>query len=436
MKNRIFPIYLICISLFAMSLPVNAAETLEQAWSIALQRDHQLFAAQQKELAAQSMTGAARANYLPKLTLESGYLRTETEPAAKISIPALPMLKGASLPFAQDAAYFGGVTISAPLITSGKIASGVAAAEALSEAAAAQTTLTRSEQKLAVASSYIAVLRAEHAVAVAQSHIDAVSKHVSDVQQLATQGYVARHDLLASEVALANARQLGLQANNALELARAAYNRWLGRSFEQQVALADLALSADSQTETALATLLQTASTERRELHALDRQSEAYRQQASGIRSGQLPQLGISAGYNKLENRYLAADKGWWVGLVMKWEIFDGGLIRHQASQLSANAQAIRELEQDAREKIALQVRQSWLNRQETKARLQLVAKAVEQADEVLLLARERYREGLAPNSDVLDAETRRLQAYSNRDNAIYDNELARLQLLHVTGQL
>ena len=120
----------------------------------------------------------------------------------------------------------------------------------------------------------------------------------------------------------------------------------------------------------------------------------------------------------------------------MKWELFDGGLIRHQASQLSANAEALREIQEDTRERIALQVRVSWLSQQETNARMALVGKAVEQADETLLLARERYRSGLAPNSEVLDAETRRLQAYSNRDNAIYDRELARLQLQYASGQL
>lgn len=96
----------------------------------------------------------------------------------------------------------------------------------------------------------------------------------------------------------------------------------------------------------------------------------------------------------------------------------------------------MREAELDVREKIALQVRQSWLSQQEANARMQLVSKAVEQADETLLLARERYRSGLAPNSDVLDAETRRLQAYSNRDNALYDRAFARLQLQHAAGQL
>ena len=442
--NPVFSLSFICFNMLTMA---HAAETLEQAWGIATQRNHYLAASQQKELAASHQVAAAQANYLPKVALESGYLRTETEPAAKITIPALPFLRGASLPFAQDSAYYGGVTISAPIFTGGKISSGVSAAQAQSEAVQARTEQTRSDLKLSVAQSYMAVLRAEHAVTVSASHVTAINKHVSDVQALFDQGYVARHDLLATQVALANAEQLGLQANNALALARAAYNRWLGRSQDGVVDIADLVdagalapTQAIAPIQTAasgdLASLLISANAQRKELQELGQQSEAYKKQAASVAAGHLPQIGVSAGWSKLENRYLAEDKGWWVGVLMKWELFDGGLIRHQASQLSANAEALREIQEDTRERIALQVRVSWLSQQETNARMALVGKAVEQADETLLLARERYRSGLAPNSDVLDAETRRLQAYSNRDNAIYDRELARLQLQYASGQL
>jgi outer membrane protein len=443
-KMRKNAVSLICINLFCWPQFSVAAETLEQAWGIALQRDHTLAAAQQKENVAAHQVAAAQANYLPKLALEAGYLRTESEPAAKVNIPALPFLKGAALPFAQDGAYFGGVSVSAPLYTGGKISAGVGAAQAQAEAVQARSQLSKSELKLALAHAYISVLRAEHAVTVANSHIAAVAKHVSDVLALFEQGYVARHDLLASQVALANAEQLGLQAGNALAMARAAYNRWLGRPQDGVVDIFDIGTRSQAaagselnrDVNSDLTYLLSSANARRKELQELDLQSLAYKKQAASVAAGHLPQIGVSAGWSKLENRYLAQDKGWWVGLVMKWELFDGGLVRNQAAQLSATAQAIQEVQEDTRERIALQVRQSWLSQQEANARMALVGKASEQADETLLLARERYRSGLAPNSDVLDAETRRLQAYSNRDNAIYDRELARLQLQYASGQL
>jgi outer membrane protein len=414
----------------------QAAETLEQAWTIALQRDHQLAATQQKERAADYQHAAAEALRLPTVSMNAGYTRLEYQPAMQLSIPGLPFLQGVSLPFAQDAAYSAGVSVTAPLYTGGKISGGIAAARAQSEAMHANTEQARADLKYALAVSYIAVLRAQHAVTLVHSHIATISRHVSDVQALSDQGYVARHDLLATEVELASAQQLGLQAENALALASADYNRWLGRSQDSTVEIADLAADGPATDGADLPDLLNSAYAQRKELLVLDKQAQAYKNQASSVSAGNLPQIGLSAGWNKLENRYLVDDKGWWVGVVLKWNLFDGAAVRNQAAQLQATAQAVQDMQDDARERIALQVRQSWLNQKEANARMQLVEKALQQADETLALARERYSAGLAPNSEVLDAETRRLQAHTNRDNALYDRVLARIQVQHVSGRL
>ncbi|MBI3285436.1 MAG: ABC transporter permease [Burkholderiales bacterium] len=79
-------------------------------------------AAQQRGQAAAYQLVAVQASNLPKLTLESAYLRTESEPAARLDIAALPFLKGAALPFAQDKSYFANVNLSLPIYTGGKIA--------------------------------------------------------------------------------------------------------------------------------------------------------------------------------------------------------------------------------------------------------------------------------------------------------------------------
>ncbi|MEB0137591.1 MULTISPECIES: TolC family protein [unclassified Undibacterium] len=423
---------MICINF--VSLPSYAAESLVQAWDVALQRDHQLLASQYQEQAAADQVRAARANYLPKLSMETGYLRTQSEPAAKIDLPALAFLKGATLPFAQNSAYYGALNWSVPLLTSGKIAHGVAAAQAEAGASQAQVRQTRSELKLAVASAYLAVLRAEHGDSVARTYLAALQSHRHDAQELFEHGYVPRRDLLAAEVAAANARQMALQADNALTLARAAYNRWLGRAYAAPVDLQDISAAATS--DSSLAPYLHSATEQRSELQQLDARSQAYREQAASVRAGYLPQIGLSGGYAKLDNRYLAQDKGWWLGVVLKWDLFDGGLIRAQASQLAAHAAAVQEMQRDTAERIALQVHQAWLQQQEAAARIQLVASAVAQAEEALQLAQERYRAGLAPASEVLDAVSSRLQACSNRDNALLDRELSRWQLLYAAGTL
>lgn len=409
-----------------------ASETLAQAWASAQQVDHTVAAAAEREMAARDGLAAAEAHRLPNVSLSAGYSRLQSEPAAAIAIPALHIN---GLPFAQDEAYSAAVSFSAPLFTAGRISHGIAAAGAMTDAARAASALSKQELKLAVAEAYVNVLRAQHLNGVAASHVTAIARHADDVEQLFKQGYAARHDVLASQVALADARQQALQAANAVALAGAAYNRLLGRA---QDAPADLAELNDAEAPSAgqLAALIAAGRAQRNELTQLGAQETALRRQSDSVAAQRAPQVGLNGGWGKLQNRYLVEDKGWWIGVALKWDVFDGGLVKRESAQLASNARAVAELRADAADKIELQVRQAWLRWQEATARIDVARAALAQADEALDLSRERYRAGLAPNSEVLDAETRRAGAYANRDNAWYDRALARLRLQYASGSL
>jgi outer membrane protein TolC len=85
---------------------------------------------------------------------------------------------------------------------------------------------------------------------------------------------------------------------------------------------------------------------------------------------------------------------------------------------------------------IALQVRQAWLGVEETRQRVEVTAESVAQAEENLRIARELYGAGLGTQTQLLEAETLRVQALTNRDNATLDAGLARLRLARAVGSL
>jgi outer membrane protein len=431
-RHRCCQAFLACL-IGAMCNRSIALETLEQAWASAQQVDHTVAAAAAREAAAGHGLAAAEAHRLPNVSLTAGYTRLQSEPAAAITIPALHIN---GLPFAQDEAYSAAVSFSAPLFTAGRISNGIAAAGAMTDAARAASTLSRQELKLAVAEAYVTVLRAQRLNSVAVSHVTAIARHADDVEQLYRQGYAARHDVLASQVALADARQQALQAANGVALAGAAYNRLLGRAQDAPTDLAELNEAAPAPGADQLPGMIVAGRARRSELDQLGAQETALRRQSDSVAAQRAPQVGLNGGWGKLQNRYLVEDKGWWIGVALKWDLFDGGQLRRESAQLASNARAVGELRADAADKIELQVRQAWLRWQEAGARIDVARAALAQADETLDLSRERYRAGLAPNSEVLDAETRRAGAYANRDNAWYDRALARLRLQYASGSL
>ena len=144
----------------------------------------------------------------------------------------------------------------------------------------------------------------------------------------------------------------------------------------------------------------------------------------------------MSGGYLYLENSVLEREHVWTVGIVGRWNIFDSGLTRHKARALDDKAEAVSALRAEAMDGVSLQVRQAWLEVDETRRRLQVTRDAVGQAEENLKVARDRYRTGTGTNTEVLDAETLRVRSLGNHDNAIYDSVMAGLRLRRAVGDL
>lgn len=169
---------------------------------------------------------------------------------------------------------------------------------------------------------------------------------------------------------------------------------------------------------------------------ALDAQSAALEHLARSTRASLLPQVLLSAGYTHAgfdvleERNYANASLGF------TWSLFDGGAARNRANALRRESRATSEQQADVRSLIALQVRQALFNVKESAERVRVTESAVAQAEEDLRLARNRYLHGLATNAQVLDAQTRRVLTLSNRDNARFDAELAKLRLLRSMEEL
>jgi outer membrane protein len=409
---------------------VLRAETLDQAWQAALAADRRVLAAARLAQSAEESLAAARGARLPRLSLEGGYTWLNTAPAIIMDFPPFPPVQQ---PLGKDQYYNYRGTVNVPLYTSGRLARGVDAAQAGVSAARQDEASSVLDLKLRVGELYVAVLRTQRGVDVAEKHVQSLDAHAQDVANRFHQGLVAKNDLLAAQVALADARQRAIQAQSALDFARAGYNRQLGRALDAPVQLDELeppAADGDA------AALTARALKQRPELAGLQAQSAGLRDQAASERAASQPQLFLSGGYKYEENPYQLNPGIWSAMLGLRWDLFDGGIARHQAGAIIEKAEAAQQQHDDLASYIVLQVRQAMLNVGETRARVAVGRDALAQSEENLNVARSRYRAGLATNTVVLDAETQRIQAYTNYYDALYDAVLASLRLRYAVGDL
>ncbi len=418
----------------ALLLAISAfAETLEEAWKIAIASDQRLQAIRKLTESARETLSAAKATHFPTLALNSGYTVLDNQPTVKIDLPPIIPLPLKELPFADDRFWTYSATISIPVFASGRISRGIDAARAGHDAALADEVGATLDLKMAVAEAYVGVLRTKHALRVAKRQVESLSAHAGDVANFFQQGIVARNDLLAAQVSLAIARQKVIQTTNAMDVGRAVYNRLLGRSLDARVDVAELSAAP---IEPDLEAISKEAIDRRPELQRLAHEEQSLYQQASSIRASSLPQIALKGGYSYLQNTYLVHESLWFAMAAFQWNIFDSGLIRHQANAVQQKAESVSRLKADFTSVVAFQVRQAWLDVQETRKRLVVATEAVEQAEENLKVTKDRYRNGVGTNTEVLDAETLRTRSYTNKNNAIYDAVLADLRLRRAAGEL
>ena len=405
-----------------------SAETLDDAWNSALNNNHQIKSAKADTSASEQQLHSAEGQRLPDFNVSSGYTQFSETPAAKTQIAG----QSAQFSTAQSGSLKAQAIASVPIFTSGRISHNIEAAEASLLAVQAQELTSALNIKMQVAEAYITVLRMEYSVQVAQSHVDSLAAHIKDVNNLFDQGMVARNDVLAANVEQVNAQQLVVQANNQLDISRAHYNQLLDRNLADGVNLAHRFPEIPAGTLNALSS---NALTQRPELAVLAQQIESLGQQTQSVKSGLLPQVAVNGGYQYQENRYQSFQGLWMANVGVDWKLFDGSS-GHRSDAMIRQGISLKEQRDDLSSLIGLQVRQAWLDIQETQKRIAVTQQAIGQADENLKVTTDRYQQGLSTNTEVLKAEDLRTAIQGNFNNATLDAALAVVHLRRAVGIL
>jgi len=400
-------------------------ETLEEAWQTALAVDQRIQAAREKVAAANSSVEAAQRGYRPSITNETGYMYLTNDLSFDF--------KGDSYRILNNELATTSLMAKMPIYTGGRITSAVDAASCLSNVAGSNVERTTLDTKLAVVVTYLTVLRAQRGMEVARSNVLSLEAQEKVVKTMLERGEVPRNDLLAVQVELANARQDVIRADNELANARAAYNRLLRRPLDNPVELAELQLP---ETSGPPEPLIEQGLQMRPELAVLAAQANALRHQATSERAATKPQLGVEGGLLYLESPGIDPNTFGTFMFGLEWTPYDGGVARAKANSLLSEASSIARTRSDMTEAIRLDIQNAWRDEQESRKRIELATKAIEQAEENLRVAKVRFQKGAAINTEVLDAESLRTRSYNKYYDAIYEAVLATFRLRRAVGSL
>ena len=119
----------------------------------------------------------------------------------------------------------------------------------------------------------------------------------------------------------------------------------------------------------------------------------------------------------------------WDAGVNLSLNVWDWLTTAHQTEQAQATlAQAVDGIG-IIKDNITLEVTQNYLSVDQAKRKIDISELTVKQATENMRITADKFKNGLALSSDVIDAETAQSTAKINYTNSIVDYELAKARL-------
>ena len=396
--------------------------TLDQALRFSLENNYAIRQARERLREQEGLIVEVRADALPNVTAQGNYSRDDKD-----------FLTGGGGGGRGYQDWTVGVYVRQLVYSGGGVSSALDAAKTVREAAALDIQSVVDDVLLQVRTRFADVLLARERIEVQEQSVNLLREQLQTVKNRFEAGSVSQFEVLTAEVALANAQPALINARNSFRIAIDELRQVIGYrggfggdlqkvpEFEGELAYAPTAYDLES--------ALAAARAKRPELLRLEQLQQAREAGVEVARSGYLPQLYVSAGYEgrKLSssNSFSDTRDGWTAGVTGSWAIFDGARTRGRVAQARAQLNQARLSVSEQSLAIEVEVRRALSSLQEAGELAEAAGKVVDQATEALRLADVRFRNGAATQLDVLQARVALTEAQLNRLEANYRHTVA-----------
>ncbi|MGA8263542.1 MAG: TolC family protein [Ignavibacteriaceae bacterium] len=440
MKYRMFK--LIAVIVFGIMLPTKVFPqemkrlTVDESIKIGLANSNVLHSSKMNLQYTEAKWSEVNTFRLPSLSFNASYTRlSEVDPfvvntqIGKFSIsPAI---------FNN---YNMKLTLQQPIFTGFKLESNSAMARLNYLATEQQYNADENDLVFNIKNAYWALFKANQIKTVTEENVTQVEAHLTDVQNLFKQGLATKNDVLKVQVQLGEV-QLGLiDAKNAVKLANLNLDNVLGISLSTQIETID-SVDAHLGNSYEIGLLVEQAYDKRPELKSMNYRVQASEKGITAAKSDWFPQIYLVGDYNyaRPNPRILPTqDKfngTWDVSISMSLNLWNWGATIDKTDQAKAQFEQAKDSFKIIKDRVTLEVTQNFLNVQKSKEKMTVAEQSVSQAEENYRITDEKFKNGLALNSDLLDAEVALLRAKTNYIQSIVDYELAQAQLKKSIGE-
>lgn len=337
-------------------------------------------------------------------------------------------------PMQTDNDFTNSLTLSIPIYQGGRLKNQRRQTRYALDSAELNLEDTKQEIKLQTTQAYYEILRCRDMMNVREEEVNALQEHLNKSTIRYREGVVAKSDILASTVSLADAKQNYVTARGEYEKSMANLNNIIGLPTETPLLIRDeMNYTTYEPTE------------ENCVEYALENRPDyfsaeyAIKQAEAAIKiaeAGRKPTIDASISKSAESDRIFKSDRSrnWQAGLTLQWNIFDNGVTSAGVNEMRARLKKTQSIATQIADSIRLEVHNAYIDLRTAEENISTTQIAVSRAEEDYHLAQVRYVEGVGMNLEVIDAQEKLTQARTNYFSALYSYYLSKASLEKAMG--
>jgi outer membrane protein TolC len=426
----------ITAGLFFLLLKTSAQEktiTLNDAISLGLQNSKQLKISQAKIDEATAQLQQAEQKRLPDANVIAAYSRLIS---GNFDLKSNGSNGGGQAPPKVTDAVYGILNASLPVYAGGRISYGSESSKYLEQATRLDAESNKDEVIQNTIEAFANLFKAGSAVRLVKENLAQSQERTRELSNLEKNGLLARNDLLKAELQTSNTELNLVDAENNLQLANINMDLMLGLPTSTTLTLDTAGIEKKDDKRT-LDDFFSAAINNRKDIAALDLRKKAAETGVKAVRGEKLPAISITGGYLAADiPKFISITNVFNLGVGVSYNI--GSLWKNKAKEKEARAKLSELTATEAlmNDNIQMQVSKSYLSLLSYRKKIEVYAKAVEQANENYRIVKNKFDNSLATTSDLLDADVAKLQANLSYTLAKADAFVAYNKLLQASGLL
>lgn len=293
----------------------------------------------------------------------------------------------------------------------------------------------RTEVTDQVARAYMAALRAEARLEAARANLELAEALRKLALSQKTAGTGTGIEVTRAEVQLANEKQRLLESENERTNAHLRLLRAMNLKLDAALQLTDK-LSHSPAEPVSLDQAVKAALDARPDWLAQKECERAASLSYGAVKYERLPTIAAYGDYGTIGTGPGSALPTRTVGLAVKVPLFDGGRRDARRGESLSALRQERIRTHDLREQVELEIRLALDSLRSAESQVSVAAEGLAQAARELEQAERRYRAGVASSIEITDAQARLVRARENRIAALFQHNLAKLDLGTAIGNV